>query len=578
MCLEDSSPPDPVVTSVIRFRLEAIARQVGTAMQQSAISQLLNQAYDFSTAVFDAQGRMVAQAEHIPIHIGAMPLAVRTVLSRFKGDINEGDVLLSNDPYHGGSHLPDVTVVRPLFYEDLPAFYVAVRAHHNDIGGAAHGGYNAAAREIYQEGLRIPPLKLAERGQLREDVLDLLALNVRHAGDFRGDLLAQMGAASLGCRRLADLLLHHGPAHVFGAVDVLLDGSERAMRSEIANWPEGIYEGESLLDDDGRGRRQIPIRAQVTLADGEVMVDLSRSAEQLDSFVNSSWGNTCSAVYVAFMYLTAGRVAVNDGSFRPIRVIAPKGSIVNPQSPAPVGACTTHVGSEIVEAVLLALAPAAPERVVAGFARRFRYSISGVDGRTGRRYVWHLFYGRGGAGASAHADGWSNLGVIINPGGVRSPSIEMTERQFPFFVQRYEFRPDSGGAGRHRGGLGSIFEMRLEGDQPATINTSGDGIDTPPPGLFGGQPGQPHEFRLVSGSEERAVPSKATDIPLRPGDVLRNTSAGGGGYGDPCGRAERLIAQDLRDGLITPEVAQAVYGLSGLGRCEVDDTKHRVDQ
>jgi N-methylhydantoinase B len=181
----------------------------------------------------------------------------------------------------------------------------------------------------------------------------------------------------------------------------------------------------------------------------------------LGSFLNSSWANTCSAVYVAFMYLTAGRVPVNDGAFRPIRVVAPAGSIVNPSPPAPVGACTTHVGSEIVEAVLLALAPAAPERVVAGFARRFRYSISGLDGRTGQRYVWHLFYGRGGAGASARADGWSNLGVIINPGGVRSPSIELTERQYPFFIRRYEFRPDSGGAGRQRGGLGSVFEMHL---------------------------------------------------------------------------------------------------------------------
>jgi N-methylhydantoinase B len=561
MYLEDSSLPDPATVSVIRYRLEAVARQVGVAMQQSAISQLLNQAYDFSTAIFDAQGRMVAQAEHIPIHIGAMPLAVRALLSRFEGAIHDGDVLVSNDPYHGGSHLPDVTVVRPLFYQNSLAF----RAHHNDIGGAAHGGYNAAAREIYQEGLRIPPLKLVEKGRPREDVLDLLALNVRHAGDFRGDLLAQMGATLLGCRRLEDMLARYGSATVFGALHILLDGTERAMKTEIASWPEGIYEGESLLDDDGRGRRRIPIRARVSLANGDATVDLSGSAQQLDSFLNSSWANTCSAVYVAFMYLTAGRVAVNDGCFRPIRVIAPEGSIVNPRPPAPVGACTTHVGSEIVEAVLLALAPAAPGQSMAGFARRFRYSISGIDGRTGRRYVWHLFYGRGGAGASTHADGWSNLGVIINPGGVRSPSIELTERQFPFFIRRYEFRPDSGGPGKYRGGLGSVFEMRLEGDQPATVNTSGDGVEVPPPGLFGGQPGQPHDFRLISGDEERPVPSKGTEIPLEPGDVLHNASAGGGGYGDPRQRDPRLVARDLHDDLITPVAARDIYGLTGGG-------------
>jgi N-methylhydantoinase B len=555
---------DPITVAVIRYRLEATARQMGLVMQQTAVSQLLNQAYDFSTAIFDGGGRMVAQAEHIPIHIGAMPLAVRALLARFEGNIRSSDVLVSNDPYHGGSHLPDVTVVRPLFHRDRLAFFVAIRAHHNDIGGAAHGGYNASAHEIYQEGLRIPPLKLVERGQLRDDVLDLLALNVRHADDFRGDLLAQMGAAAMGCQRLADLLTRYGMDTVLRALDAILDSAERMMRVEIARWPEGVYEGESLLDDDGRGRHRIPVRARVMLADGEATVDLSGSAGQLDSFLNSSWANTCSAVYVAFMYLMGGRVPVNDGCLRPIHIVAPEGSIVNPRPPAPVGACTTHVGSEIVEAVLLALAPAVPDRAVAGFARRFRYSISGADGRSGQRYVWHLFYGRGGAGASAYADGWSNLGVIINPGGVRSPSIELTEQQFPFFIRRYEFRPDSGGAGRQRGGLGSVFEMQLEGDEPATINTSGDGVQVPPPGLFGGQPGQPHDFRLISGDGEHQVPSKATGIPLRPGDILRNDSAGGGGYGDPRERGLSSLTQDLRNGVVTRTAVREKYEQGSL--------------
>ena len=546
---------DPATVAVIRYRLEAIAGQMGLVIQQTAVSQLLNQAYDFSTAIFDGGGRMLAQAGHIPIHIGALPLAVRAVLARFEGNIRDGDLLVSNDPYHGGSHLPDLTMVRPHFQNDRLAFFVAIRAHHNDIGGAAHGGYNAAAHEIYQEGLRIPPLKLEEGGRLRDDLLDLLALNVRHADDFRGDLLAQTGAAKMGCRRLSDLLARHGTDTVLTSLDAILEGAERMMRAEIASWPEGVYEGESLLDDDGRGRQWIPIRARVTLADGEATIDLSGSARQVDSFLNSSWANTCSAVYVAFMYLMGGRVPVNDGCLRPIHIVAPEGSIVNPRPPAPVGACTTHVGSEIVEAVLLALAPAVPDRVVAGFARRFRYSISGHSGHTGRRYVWHLFYGRGGAGASAYADGWSNLGVIINPGGVRSPSIELTEQQFPFFIRRYEFRPDSGGAGKQRGGLGSVFEMQLEGDEPATINSSGDGVEVAPQGLFGGQPGQPHDFRLISSDDDRRVPSKATGIPFRPGDILRNHSAGGGGYGDPRQRDGALVDQDLRDGIVTPTAA-----------------------
>jgi N-methylhydantoinase B len=350
-----SAHQDPTTVAVIRHRLVAIARQMGLVMQQTAVSQLLNQAYDFSTAIFDSGGRMVAQAEHIPIHIGAMPQAVRALLDRFEEDICDGDVLVCNDPYYGGSHLPDVTVVRPLFHRGRAAFFVAIRAHHNDIGGAAHGGYNANAHEIYQEGLRIPPLKLVEGGRFRDDVLDLLALNVRHADDFRGDLLAQTGAAKMGCQRLADLLTSHGMDTVVRSLDAILEGTERMMRAEIASWPEGVYEGESLLDDDGRGRQRIPIRARVTLAKGEATVDLSESAGQLDSFLNSSWANTCSAVYVAFMYLMGGRVPVNEGCLRPIRILAPEGSVVNPRPPAPVGACTTHAGSEIVEAVLLAL-------------------------------------------------------------------------------------------------------------------------------------------------------------------------------------------------------------------------------
>jgi N-methylhydantoinase B len=487
----------------------------------------------------------------VPIHVGALPWAVRSVLGAFEGRIRPGDVFLLNDPYHGGNHLPDLTVLLPVFARKRPVFWSINRAHQSDIGGATHGAYNAAATEIWQEGIRIPPLRLYDAGELRDDVMRMVATNVRHSRDFLGDLRASIGSARLGERRLGRVLAEYGPGVVASAVDEILDGTERQARACIRTWADGVYRGEAVLDDDGHGARDIAIRATVTKAGDGLIVDLTRSAPQVTGFVNSSYPNTMSAVYMAVAYLLDPEIPKNDGTFRPVTVQAAPGTVVWPNPPAPVTLATNHCGQEIGEAVIKALAAACPDRAIAGWSRRFRIAIRGVDPRTARPFIWHLFHARGGGGASAAGDGWPTAGEGQAAGGIKFGSVEVTEVRFPLLLRRHEFRPDSGGAGTFRGGVGSVLEMHVRTADAAVANTAGDGVRHAPYGLFGGRDGAPHRYRLVSQGRTRVLATKSVGIPVRPGDVFLIESAGGGGYGDPRGRDPLAVAADLADGMVT---------------------------
>ena len=298
-----SNAIDPVTTSVIQHRLTGIVEEMGEAMLRTSYSQILNSSRDFSMAICDGAGDLVSQAEHIPVHVGAMAWAAKEVIEYFGKDVHEGDVFLLNDPYYGGSHLPDVTVIVPVFVGGDCRFWTLNRAHHSDIGGATHGAYNAAAREIWQEGLRIPPIKLDEKGKRREDIHRMLAVNVRHPRDFEGDLAAQIGSVKLGEKRLAELIQEFGVETVSGAKDRILDAAETQAREVVESWQDGIYQGEALLDDDGRGNVDIAIRAKVTVKGSKIEVDLSESDPQVESFINSSFANSQSAVVMAYAYL-----------------------------------------------------------------------------------------------------------------------------------------------------------------------------------------------------------------------------------------------------------------------------------
>ena len=542
---------DPITLAVVEHRLESIAQEMTEAMLRTAMSQILNSSRDFSTAILDGDCQLVAQGEGIPVHVSALPVAGAAVRDYFGEDISDGDLFILNDPYFGGSHLPDITIIRPIFHEGRLLFYGVNRSHHSDVGGGTHGGYNPAANEIFQEGLRIPPLKLYEKGVPRADLLHMLSANVRQPENFLGDLNAQIGTVLLAARRIEALIASYGADRLMAVVADILAATERQVRRFISSWPDGVYYGESLVDDDGFDSKLVPIRARVTIAGDGMTIDLSESSPQVEGFINSAYANTRSLAHAAIMYLAPMDVARNEGSMRPVRIVAPRGLIVNANPPAPVCMSTNHCAEEVVEAVFKALAPAIPGSVSAGFSRRLRYAITGQDPRTGRRFIWHFFLARGGGGASRGYDGWPNVGEINVAGGIRSPSIEVTEERFPFFIERHELRPDSGGPGRWRGGLGAVCDLVYEGDGPALLNTAGDGIVVPPFGLFGAADGMPHHYKIVSNGSEQVLGSKETGVVVSPGDHIVCLSSGGGGYGKHEERDAEAREWDLKNGYVT---------------------------
>lgn len=520
-------------------------------MLRTSYSQILNSSRDFSVALCDAKGRLIAQAEHIPIHVGAMPFALQSVLTAFGNDVHPGDIFLMNDPYHGGSHLPDLTAIIPVYDGERLAYWSLNRAHQSDIGGATHGAYNPAATEIWQEGFRVPPIRLGQNGKMRGDLVAMLAANVRHPRDFLGDLAAMIGSAQLGARRMASLINELGGVKLDAALEALLDASERQARAVISTWKDGVYKGEAFLDDDGRGNDDIAIRATVTKQGSELTVDLSESAPQVASFVNSSYANTCSAVVAAIAYLMDPDTPKNAGSSRPLKIIAKEGTIVWSRPGAPVTMCTSHCSNEIIEAVVRALAGACPERAMGGWGRRFRISIKGEDPRTGKDFIWHMFHARPGGGASSGGDGWHNAGEWHSAGGLKFGSVEVAEVRFPLHFRKHELRPGSGGDGQFRGGAGVDLDLEMRTTTPSVGNTAGDGIRHGAAGMLGGSDGKPHHYVLHSeGKPDRILKTKEVGVPLAPGDVLEVHSGGGGGWGAPAKRSAQVRARDVVLGLV----------------------------
>lgn len=544
------SAVDPLTLAVVRAKLKATVEEVVEVMARTAFSPLLNQSRDFSAAIIDGKGQLLSQAERVPIHMGALPYAVEAVMARFGDKIRTGDVFLLNDPYHGGSHLPDFTLCMPVVQDGIALYWVVNRSHQGDIGGMSPGGYSPKATEIWQEGLRIPPVRLVDEGELSEGIMDLLSLNSRMPLDLQGDVMAQLASVKVGYERLKRLIAKYGGTKLKASCDAILDAGERAARAQIASWSDGVYEGESWLDPISPGGPAISVKARITITGDNAEIDLRGSADQLSNFLNSSLANTMAAVNVAFMYLSETQEAQNAGSARPLCVLTRPGSLLQPNSPAPVTACTTLTASVVIEAIMKALERAAPEQVLCGFARRFRFAISHTD-RSGKPAIWHYFSNRGGAGGNASNDGWANLGVVHSPGGNTSPSVERTEAVYPFRIEQYELRPNSGGAGRHRGGLGGIYVLRYEGQTPASITPTGDGVDVAPYGLGGGDAGAPNRIHIERDGHARVLDSKAGTAHLLKGDRLVCLSGGGGGFGPADERPAELARLDLLLGYVT---------------------------
>ena len=550
---------NPLIIAIVRHKLKAVTDEMVETMTRTCFSPILNQNQDFSAVILDGEFRTVSQAERVPIHMGAMPLAVEKMAEAFAGDLNEGDVLMANDPYWGGSHLPDITLAMPFFHGGAVSFWVALRAHQGDIGGMAAGGYAAEAREIWQEGLRIPPVRIVAGGQRRTDILRLVAENSRRPGDLHGDMMAQLAAVEIGERRIGELFVRYRSDEIAGAVEAILNGGEANMRALLSTCVEGEHRGLSHMEYDRAEGGLLPIPVTVSIRNGHAVVDLSETPDQVAAFINSPLANTRAAVMVAFLYFAGDEDGLNDGGARAIEIRTRKGSLLDPAAPAPVGACTSSTACAVIEAVLQALNLADPSRAIGGFARRFRFAVSGSD-RDGQPFIWHYFFNKGGTGGNLHHDGWSNIGGLHNPGGTPSPSVERTEASYPLVVEEYTLVTDSGGAGTRRGGLGGRLVLRYEGAADAIVNASGEGVDVVPYGVAEGLDARGHAYRIETpDGEARTIGVHDSAIRFSQGGRIVCDSAGGGGFGDPQNRSQEAVARDVRFGYVSPEAAQRIY-------------------
>lgn len=556
---------NPVTLELVRNGLESVVDEMSLIVYRTAYSGILRENMDFSTAFCDAKGQLVAQAVSIAVHLGSVPEAMDAILARYGRDLGPGDVIILNDPFEGGSHLPDIFMVKPVFLDGRLAGFTVTICHHTDVGGRVSGSNASDSTEIYAEGLRIPPLKLHEGGRPNETLLRLIEKNVRVPQKVLGDLRAQLSACHVGERQLAHLVARHGRETVERYVEALLDYTERLTRAEIAELPDGAYTFEDWIDDDGVTDTPIPLRVTITVAGDELVCDFTGSSMQVKGAINATYSFTKANVYATLKYVLGSEIPNNAGFFRPIRVVAPRGSILNAVPPA---ACAARglTGFRLGDVMFGALAQAVPRRAMAaGDGGNSGIGVGGYDA-TRTPFIFVEFFSSNWGGR-ADRDGID--GNTTPYGNLANIPAEVVEAEHPLRLERYEFVPDSGGAGRFRGGLAQRREYRfLEAE--AVLQIRSDRRKFRPFGLDGGRPGTPSRTTLWRGGEARELPTKVT-MPVRRDDVFLHTQPGGGGFGDPFERDPERVLDDLRNEKISEEAARREYGVV------VDRRTWRVD-
>jgi len=517
---------DAITLAVFNNRLSAIAEEMGVTLCRSAFSANIKERRDFSCALFDGAGEMVAQAAHIPVHLGSTPLSVRAAIAQMP--LRPGDVVVLNDPYTGGTHLPDVTVVAPVYLPGAtaaPFGYVADRAHHADIGGSTPGSM-ALATEIYQEGFRLPPVRLVARGRLVDDVLRLFLANTRVADERRGDVLAQLAALRVGIRRLRELAARAGRSATDAAMAALQTYSARCMSAVLRRVPGGVYRAEDWMDDDGTGATRIPIRVAIHIAGGRALVDFSGTAPQVRGGINANYAVTLAAVLYTFQLLGDTEIPANAGLLRPLRVVAPLGSLVNAEAPAAVAGGNVETSQRIVDVLLKALARALPGKIPAASQGSMNnVTLGGIDPFRRRAFAYYETIA-GGAGAGPEGSGAAAVQTHMT--NTLNTPVEALEAAFPVRVARYSVRPRSGGSGMHRGGDGIVREIEALAGMQATILSERRRLR--PYGLRGGGDGHAGQNQLIRARQIDTLPGKATCL-LAAGDRLRIMTPGGGGWG-----------------------------------------------
>jgi N-methylhydantoinase B len=543
------APPDPVRLEVYRHLFSALTEEMGAALKGSAFSPNIKERRDYSCALFDGEARVVAMGDHMPVHLGAMPMSVAAALAEF-GQLEPGDVVMLNDPFYGGTHLPDITLVSAVFspgagagaYRDReregPGFgsgagaiaYLAVRAHHSDIGGMAAGSM-PLAREIFQEGLRIPPVRLMRRGDRNEDIWRLLLANVRTPVERAGDLAAQLGCLAVGERRLRALMERGGAEEVAAAMDAIVRYGERMVLSAVSLIPHGTYTAQDFLEDDGFGNGPLPIAVRVDVSSNGIDVDFAGSAPQATGGVNAVASITISAVRYVVRCIAEALISqslpAGGGNMSCVRVTMPERSIVNAAAPASVAAGNVETSQRITDVLLAAFAHALPEIMPASSQGTMNnVTVGGIDPRSGQPFAYYETMG-GGMGASPVGDGLS--GVHVHMSNSLNTPVEALEHAYPVRITHYSLRRGTGGSGAQRGGDGIRRDVLLLTDADVSLLSERRAIA--PRGMHGGGDAAPGENVLITDGDEKALPSKTT-FRVRAGDTLSLRSPGGGGCGD----------------------------------------------
>ena len=556
---------DPITLAVIQGVLESTQREMTLTIEKTSRSSVFNIARDYSNALFSGNGEMVLQGQDIPIHLGSLMPALRSVADYFADDIHPGDVFYHNDPAWSGSHIVDCCMYKPVFYRDELVFWTVSKGHVTDIGGPVPAGYNPDAKEIYAEGLRIPPLKIWDRGTERRDVVNFILTNVRSRRLQAGDMRAQLAAVTIGERNLIGLLDKYGRDTVMAGMAQLLDLAEAQMRAFIADIPDGRYRGSSVLEDAGHGCGDIEIAADVTV-EGDCMDVTLSSPPQIPYFINSYAANSLSGVYLGLMMFAQLPPPYNAGLYRPLSVdVGPPGTLTNAREPAPHCNCTTTPSESITDAVRMALEQALPERAVASWGHSNGLNIAGKDYRSGEEYVSMILATIiSGGGASHKIDGWPAVGPQCCFGALTSGDVEILEYQYPIIIHRYGLMSDSGGAGKLRGGSGTHWEVEPLRD-PMTVVMFGEGRRYPAQGALGAVSAlqEPKVGRALHYKKDASVEEIKTNriVEVEPGERFANQNPGGGGVGDPRDRDRDKVLEDVQNGFISVRAAWEEYGV-----------------
>jgi N-methylhydantoinase B len=556
-------PIDKVLVSILQRRLKSITEEMSIAMTRTTRSPILCEAKDFVTGLYDARGNMLEQTENLPILAFSLAPVCKYILEYFGDDLHPGDVIFHNDVFSMGNQNNDVAVYKPIFHEGVLVAWAACKGHQADIGGAVQGGYNPQATEVWQEALRIPPVKVYEKGKLRRDVWDLIFANIR-LDIVEEDMRAEIGSCVVGERGILKILERYGRDVFEAHVAHLFDATEKMMRQEIRSIPDGVYRGEAVAYYDGKNPgSSYTIRVTVTVQDGDIHFDYTGTDAQTTGFVNGTYTSSASATILTFLQMVNPNMPHNEGMVKPIRITIPEGTILNAAYPA----ATTygnHLCPNNADAIMRALAPVIPDRVTAEWGELLCSLTTGKDPRkAGEPFVDIGFMGlKGGSGAIQGCDGYDHIGMIDASGGVLDQDYEIFEQQTPHLLLQHEYWTDSAGAGRWRGGLGVETRFRIGGEAVKLV-TFGDGDVEPARGALGGRDGTLNVIRLRYPDGRDYLCTTKDLVPGVPaGTLYFQQAGGGGGWGDPRKRSPEKVLRDVRNGVVSPEQAREAYGVT----------------